>query len=63
MPASRIRSGGLIFEVDPQMAETVKWRNPTNPDGILVWEHAGMVCGGGVQPGEEVKHWPGSGPG
>lgn len=36
----------LIFEADPEMVETVKWRKPSNPDGIPVWEHAGLVCGG-----------------
>lgn len=36
----------LIFEADPEAVETVKWRKPSNPDGIPVWEHAGLICGG-----------------
>jgi hypothetical protein len=26
--------------------ETVKWRKPSNPSGVPVWEHAGIVCTG-----------------
>lgn len=35
----------LIREADPEATETVKWRKPSNPDGIPVWEHAGLICG------------------
>ena len=41
----------LIREADPEVAETVKWRKPTNPAGIPVWEHGGMICGGEVYKG------------
>ena len=36
----------LVREADPEVVETVKWRKPSNPDGIPVWEHAGLICGG-----------------
>ena len=36
----------LIHEADPDIAEQVKWRKPTNPAGVPVWEHAGIVCTG-----------------
>jgi len=38
----------LICEADPEIAETVKWRKPSNPNGIPVWEHAGILCTGEV---------------
>lgn len=36
----------LILEADPDMVETVKWVKPTNPSGVPVWEHDGIVCTG-----------------
>lgn len=36
----------LIKEADPDIVETVKWRKPSNPMGVPVWEHAGIVCTG-----------------
>jgi hypothetical protein len=36
----------LIREADPEMVETVKWRKPSNPTGVPVWEHDGIVCTG-----------------
>jgi hypothetical protein len=36
----------LINEADPEMAEEVKWRKPSNPLGVPVWEHDGIVCTG-----------------
>jgi hypothetical protein len=41
---ARMRS--LIREADPEVVETVKWRKPTNPSGVPVWEHAGIICTG-----------------
>ena len=41
---SRVRS--LIKAADPDVVEAVKWRKPTNPAGVPVWEHAGIVCTG-----------------
>jgi len=36
----------LILEADPEAVETVKWRKPSNPLGVPVWEHGGIVCTG-----------------
>ena len=36
----------LIHEADPEATEDMKWRKPTNPAGVPVWEHAGLICTG-----------------
>lgn len=36
----------LIKEADPDVIEEVKWKKPSNPDGIPVWSHNGMICTG-----------------
>lgn len=36
----------LIKEADPEITEEVKWRKPTNPAGVPVWSHNGIVCTG-----------------
>ena len=36
----------LILEADPDVAEECKWAKPTNPAGVPVWSHAGIVCTG-----------------
>jgi hypothetical protein len=36
----------LILDADPDIVEAVKWRKPSNPLGVPVWEHAGMICTG-----------------
>jgi hypothetical protein len=36
----------LIREADPDVVEAVKWRKPSNPAGVAVWEHCGMICTG-----------------
>ena len=41
----------LIRAADPEVVETVKWRKPSNPDGVPVWEHAGILCTGEVYKG------------
>jgi hypothetical protein len=41
---ARIRR--LIREADPEAVEEVKWRKPSNPAGVPVWSHAGMICTG-----------------
>ncbi len=41
---ARLRA--LIREADPEVVETVKWRKPTNPMGVPVWEHSGILCTG-----------------
>ncbi len=41
---ARIRK--LIHEADAEIAEEIKWRKPTNPSGVPVWSHAGIICTG-----------------
>ena len=36
----------LILEADPEITEECKWAKPTNPAGVPVWSHAGIVCTG-----------------
>lgn len=36
----------LIREIDPDAVETVKWRKPSNPAGVPVWEHDGILLTG-----------------
>src|SRR6185503_18124712 len=36
----------LIRDADPDIVEEVKWRKPSNPNGVPVWEHDGIVCTG-----------------
>jgi hypothetical protein len=41
---ARLRA--VIREADPDVVEEVKWRKPSNPMGVPVWEHAGIICTG-----------------
>ena len=41
---ARLRA--LIKQADPEMVEEVKWRKPSNPLGVPVWSHAGIICTG-----------------
>jgi hypothetical protein len=34
----------IIKEADPEAVEEVKWRKPSNPEGVPVWSHDGLVC-------------------
>ncbi len=43
---ARLRSA--ILAGDPDSIEEVKWRKPSNPDGVPVWSHAGIICIGNV---------------
>jgi hypothetical protein len=36
----------LIQEADSEVIEEVKWRKPSNPSGVPVWSHAGLLCTG-----------------
>jgi hypothetical protein len=40
------RLRAVIREADPEIVETVKWRKPSNPMGVPVWEHDGIICTG-----------------
>jgi hypothetical protein len=41
---ARVRK--LIKEADPDVVEEVKWKKPSNPHGVPVWEHDGIICTG-----------------
>ena len=41
---ARLRN--LIREAVPEVIEAVKWRKPSNPGGVPVWESNGIVCTG-----------------
>ena len=43
---ARLRA--LIREALPDVVEAVKWRKPTNPSGVPVWERDGVLCTGEV---------------
>jgi hypothetical protein len=36
----------LIKKADREVVEAVKWRKPSNPLGVPVWEHDGILCTG-----------------
>ena len=36
----------LIKHAEPDVVEEIKWRKPSNPDGVPVWSHEGIVCTG-----------------
>lgn len=41
---ARVRA--LIKQADPGAVEDVKWRKPSNPTGVPVWSHEGIICTG-----------------
>jgi hypothetical protein len=41
---SQIRA--LIKQADPEGVEELKWRKPSNPAGVPVWYHDGIICTG-----------------
>ena len=41
---SRIRE--LISEAVPDVVEEAKWQKASNPDGVPVWSHDGIICTG-----------------
>jgi hypothetical protein len=34
----------LIRKADPAVVEEVKWKKPSNPMGVPVWSHDGIIC-------------------
>jgi hypothetical protein len=36
----------LIREADPEAIEEMKWKKPSNPAGVPVWSHDGIICTG-----------------
>lgn len=41
---ARIRK--IIKQADPDVVETLKWQKASNPMGVPVWEHDGIICTG-----------------
>ena len=44
--ATLARVRAFIKQADPDVVEDVKWRKPSNPAGVPVWEHGGIICTG-----------------
>ena len=44
--ATLARVRALIRAADPDIVEEVKWRKPSNPAGVPVWSHDGILCTG-----------------
>jgi len=36
----------LIKQADPDAVEELKWKKPSNPAGVPVWSHDGIICTG-----------------
>jgi len=36
----------LIKQADPDVVEELKWKKPSNPAGVPVWSHDGIICTG-----------------
>src|SRR5437763_17092217 len=36
----------IVRNADPEIAEDVKWKRPSNPLGSAIWTHDGQVCVG-----------------
>jgi len=41
---SRLRT--QIKQADPKVVEEMKWKKPSNPAGVPVWSHDGIICTG-----------------
>jgi hypothetical protein len=39
---ARLRA--LIKQADPEAVEECKWMKPSNPGGVPVWSHDGIIC-------------------
>jgi hypothetical protein len=40
------RARAVIKAADSEIVETVKWRKPSSPLGVPVWERSGILCTG-----------------
>lgn len=38
------RARRAIARALPDAVEEVKWRKPSNPDGVPTWSHGGLIC-------------------
>ncbi|WP_033075451.1 DUF1801 domain-containing protein [Sphingopyxis sp. MWB1] len=36
----------LIRAAEPEVAEAIKWRKPSNPLGVIAWDYRGLLCTG-----------------
>ena len=34
----------MIRKADPSVVEEMKWKKPSNPSGVPVWSHDGIIC-------------------
>jgi hypothetical protein len=51
----------LIHDADPEIVEECKWMRPSNPLGVAVFEHNGIVCFVGVlKERVRITFWAGS---
>ena len=41
---ARVRA--LIKQAEPNVVEELKWKKPSNPLGVPVWSHNGIICTG-----------------
>jgi hypothetical protein len=41
----------LISQADPEVVEEAKWKKPSNPFGVPVWSHNGIICTGETYKG------------
>jgi hypothetical protein len=41
---ARLRA--VVRQADPDVVEECKWKKPSNPRGVPVWSHDGMICTG-----------------
>src|SRR5580692_1901212 len=41
---ARLRA--VIKQADPEVVEECKWKKPSNPLGVPVWYHGGILCTG-----------------
>jgi hypothetical protein len=39
---SEVRS--IMRDADPEAIEEMKWKKPSNPAGVPVWSHDGIIC-------------------
>ena len=41
----------VIKQADPEVVEECKWKKPSNPGGVPVWSHDGLICTGETHKG------------
>jgi len=55
---ARVRT--LIKQADPNVVGEAKWRKPSNPQGVPVWSHDGIICTGEDVQGQseaDLRQW------